>query len=174
MANETAAEREWERMNREIEKRDERIAHLTQRCEELDVDAVQREERIEEARNAESLMRVERDQWRAERLPDREAEMISGCTRAIERYHQQMREDQQARPYANTGFVSSATGWSRTGGGWQQPEALGDPVGRVLLALAARYGLAIEAVPAVESTAPAAADLASAIQRCLNDFPFPG
>lgn len=170
MANETAAEREWERMNREIEKRDERIAHLTQRCEELDTDAQQREERIEEARNAESLMRVERDQWRAERLPDREAEMISGCTRAIERYHQQMREDQKARPYATNDFVSSATGWSRTGGGWQQPEALGDPVGRALLALAARYGLAIEAVPATVPERDDARELADAVGRILNEF----
>lgn len=169
MANETAAEREWERMNREIEKRDERIAHLTQRCEELDTDAQQREERIEEARNAEALMRVERDQWRAERLPDREAEMISGCIRAIERYHQQMREDQQARRYATNDFVSSATGWSSTGG-WQQPEALGDPVGRVLLALAARYGLAIEAVPATPPAPDDGRNLADAINRTLVEF----
>lgn len=159
----TAAEKEWDRMNTEIEKRDGRIEHLTNRCAELDADVQRLSEQKED-------LRTERDQWRADRLPDREAEMISGCVHAIDRYFKKMSED-STDSYGN---VSVQAGMARFSVpypvGWQQPEALGDPVGRVLLALAARYGLAIEAVPATPPARDDGRELAEAINRTLVEF----
>lgn len=107
----------------------------------------------------------DRDAWRDAHLPDPEAEALAGCVRAIEamqKAHKNSRND-----YGN--FASSYTQYGSIEE--EGPSALAAPEGRILLALAARYGLAIEAVvpkPRViegQRLVSMPADLAEQIER---------
>lgn len=84
-------------------------------------------------------LEADRDRWRAERLSDPEAEALAGCLRAFE----QMDEQERARAARVTNAYANTMGSPR----WASlpPSPLESPVGRVLLHLAARYGIPLEA-----------------------------
>lgn len=84
----------------------------------------------------------ERDQWRTAHLPDREAEALAGCARALEAMTSG--HNGEVTAYATGGFVHLDTYANR-----QAPKATDSPVGRILLALAGRYDVPIAAVPPV-------------------------
>lgn len=109
----------------DLEQARERIAELGVELER------EREQRINLTR--------ERDAWRDARLPDPEAEALAGCVRAIEG----MRETERAARQRTSNFASNYEPSYR--GPDDRPTALRSAEGRILLALAARYGLAIEA-----------------------------
>jgi hypothetical protein len=147
-----------------VEKGQQRIDHLTTRCEELDV---------ENARlsGVNAVLVADRDAWRTAHLPDPEAEALGGCVRAFDAMRETMRERSASR--------SSSVAWSSESvvyGSHEEPRpsALRDPVGRVLLALAARYDLEIEAtvpkprVVAGQRLVSCPADIAEQLERMLE------
>lgn len=85
-------------------------------------------------------LRQDRDHWRDARLPDKEAEALAGCARALA---EMLKTDGRN---VSSDFASSFGRPTFGNTIEERPSALAHPVGRVLLALAARYGLEIEAV----------------------------
>jgi hypothetical protein len=69
---------------------------------------------------------------------DREAKALAGCTAAIEAMLTAERE--ASRNQSNYGYATAMPAYQQP-----RPEALDSPIGRILLHLAARYGVAIEA-----------------------------
>lgn len=91
------------------------------------------------ARSDLEAMTLDRDSWQQAHAPDPEAEAIAGCVRAID----EMRSGGRSAARANRGmsYMGEATTWA-------PPRPQDVPEGRVLLNLAARYGVAL--VPAPE------------------------
>lgn len=82
-------------------------------------------------------MKYDRDRWRDEKLPDPEVECLAACVRAIE----DMRaSEKRANPNR---YIGSS--YSDSIGPWTSAYALDNAIGRVLMAVAARYKVNIEA-----------------------------
>jgi len=123
-------------------------------------------------------MQADRDRWRVAHLEDPEANALAGCVRAFDTMRESMRE----RSTNQSGVYGNARPWSDqiVYGTHEEPRpsALRDPVGRVLLALAARFDLEIEAtVPAprvVEGNRlmSVPAELAEQVERLVAQGPF--
>lgn len=108
--------------------------------------------------------------WRNEHIADPEAEALSACVRAFDTMSETMRK--HAGNQYGVAWSSSASvvyGTHEV----QRPSALSDPVGRVLLALAARYDLEIEAKlpqPSIETgqrLVSCPADIAEQLERLV-------
>jgi hypothetical protein len=120
-----------------VEKGQQRIDHLITRCEELDVENAR-------LHGVNDGLVADRDAWRTAHLPDPEAECLAGCVRTIGAMYEAMRDRSTSR--SGVGGMTWASGEIVYGTHEEpRPSALRDPVGRVLLALAARYDLEIEA-----------------------------
>lgn len=92
---------------------------------------------------------ADRDRWRNAKASDPEAEALAGCVRAIEGLHEAQRLAAEARRnrIGSTYYGETATYRS------EQPAALTMPEGRILLSLAARFGVPIEATPPIQRPA---------------------
>lgn len=120
-------------------------------------------------------LRHDRNHWRDARLPDLEAECLASCVRAIEAMRNGPTNGESSRPM-NRGleYLPMQYGTSVE----DPPSAKDNPIGRILLALAARYGQPIDCIePApkiVEGqrllSVPAA--LAVQIERLINQGAF--
>ena len=125
-------------------------------------------------------MRDDRDRWRNAHLEDPEANALAACVRAFDTMREAMRErsTNQSGVYGNTGRAWSSDQIVYGTHEEPRPSALRDPVGRVLLALAARFDLEIEAtVPAprvVEGNRlmSVPAELAEQVERLVGQGPF--
>jgi len=84
-------------------------------------------------------LRTSEDRRKVAEAIDREAKALAGCTAAIEAMLAAEREASRNQ--------SSSYGYLQATPAYQQPrpEALDSPIGRILLHLAARYGVAVEA-----------------------------
>lgn len=90
------------------------------------------------ARQERDEVEADRNRWREERAPDGEAEAIAGCVRALEEFLGQRRVGSPV----NGASYQYGAGFS---GFVEQPSST--PIGRVLLHLAARYGVPLEPPP---------------------------
>lgn len=87
-------------------------------------------------------MKADRDRWRDAKMTDPEVECLAGCVRAIEA----MREaEKRASPNR---YIGSS--YSDSIGPWTSAYALDNAIGRVLMAVAARYKVNIEAPKPVQ------------------------
>lgn len=85
-------------------------------------------------------MKADRDRWRDAKMTDPEVECLAGCVRAIEA----MREaEKRASPNRFSSYSDSI-------GPWTSAYALDNAIGRVLMAVAARYRVNIEAPKPVQ------------------------
>lgn len=121
---------------------------LADQLEEAQGFLVQRERELARQRASHedqvATLAAERDEWRAARIGDPEAEALSGCVRAIDGLL-----NARSVGSTNTGYSSMAySGHAYSVPGPAAPEAT--PVGRILLHLANRFG-----VPLVAATPPA-------------------
>lgn len=98
-----------------------------------------RERELRELREQDLAAAIdERDAWRTAHAPDPEADALAGCVRAI--------EGMRAAAKKRTDYDNFASSYTQYGTiEEERPSALAVPEGRILLSLAARYGLAIEA-----------------------------
>lgn len=102
-----------------------------------------RYERLAAERNA---MEQDRDAWRVAHLDDPEAEALAGCVRALRLMEQGGARAAMTPNRTNAGYDDGGYGQQFIGHRVEQgPLALDHPVGRILLALAARWHLPIEA-----------------------------
>lgn len=119
--------------------------------------------------------RAEANRWRNERLADPEAEALSGCVRAINAMYE-AQADRESRVRGGS-VMAQPMRYSPEFYGTRyevQPSPLDHPVGRILLALAARHGLAIAPVPAEPVEVPGQrlmsvpAELADQVEQLVN------
>lgn len=107
--------------------------------------------------------RTERDEWKAAHLPDPEAEALAGCVRAIEALVNPPNQR------GTLGYTPTAH-WGYTG----RPDALSMPVGRILLALAARYGVPVEPTAQPEPTGQVLVSVPAHVAEQLHTMPLEG
>lgn len=135
-----------------LEKARDDLAAATKRSDELMLD-------LQLAGEEAERLRKDRDDWRDARLPDREAEALSGCVRAL---------DEMMEPPVNRSVDHYALARPSP----RRVEYAGDsPVGRVLLSLAARYGLRIdEAEPPPDLVGPPVDRLIEDLHRTIEGW----
>lgn len=127
MARETALEKK----TRELEESAAKLEELGRQLTACQLDADE--------------LRDERNHWRDARVPDPEAEALAGCVRAFE-------EMSNGRTLSvNAHAMTPRLSRSRVetyGNRTEMSEAAGDhPIGRILIALASRYGVPLVALP---------------------------
>lgn len=134
-----------------LEKARDDLAAATKRGDELMLD-------LQLAGEEAERLRKDRDDWRDARMPDREAEALSGCVRAL---------DEMMEPPVN---LSADRYASPVRASPRRVEYAGDsPVGRILLSLAMRYGLDFEAAHP-PPTDPANGQLIDDLHRVIEGW----
>jgi hypothetical protein len=100
------------------------------------------ERRERQLQEATMDLRTSEDRRKELLAGDLEARCLDQCVRAIEAMR--AAEAERNRNQSNYGYATLSSSYADRD---PRPEALGDPIGRILLHLAARYGQAIGAIP---------------------------
>lgn len=127
--------------------RETALEKKTRELEEEHANFEEMERRALRAESEREELRDERNHWRDARVPDPEAEALAGCVRALEEMGngRTLSVNEHAMGMSPGRRLNTIeTYGNRT----EMSEAAGDhPIGRILIALASRYGVPLVAVP---------------------------